>query len=217
MRKFNLLATGLLSVTAFTYHCNEIYKREKEIFDRVNFCLENKEKLSGVYLMQRQPLPQKNVILNAITWLLPYHQSLKIVDKEDLTKSRQIGLSIVDVDDNDLSNLPLYKRLLHKHLSSEFVLHVGGFYDEVNGLDFSIPIECWYDYKAKFGHYPSINVNELNKLTITKSELGSDNDLQVHQAIFGLPKVDSSGSFVFTTCRSEVMSLVRKAELNSTN
>lgn len=193
MKKLGLFVAGALGIA---YHNNEIYKREKETFDRINFCLNNKEKLSGVYLLQRQSFP--NEFYNIVAWLSPYHQSLKIVNKDNV--SRQVGISITDDD-----------QLFYK--KAEFVLHVGGRYDDINDLDFAIPIECWYDYKAKYGHYPNIDVEKLNKLTITRSEPNPDN-LPIHQVIFGLPKRDLNGDFVFTTCRSEVMHMVRSAEID---
>lgn len=71
--------------------------------------------------------------------------------------------------------------------------------------------ECWIDYKQKYGHYPeNIDIELLNKLTITRLE----NSKAVETITFGKPKFDLNGDFVITTCRSEIMRVIRMSERN---
>jgi hypothetical protein len=167
---------------------------DREVYARMNFLLQNKTKLSGVYLQQRHPFGS----LWYLQWLLPYHQSLKIVNEDGTF--RQVGLGRTH---NETFNF-----------QSEFILHKGGNYDKLAELEMSIPIEAWLDYKKKYGHYPeNINVNILNQKTLTREEAGPD--VPIFTVIFGTPGRDLSDKFIFNTCRSAAMNKIRETELEN--
>ena len=182
--------TGLAMAYIYDKH-----NYEKELFNQFNYLLQNETKLSGVYLQQRQPWN----FFWYITWALPYHQSLKIVQKDGTI--RHVGLGRTD------SNI--FSR------ETGFVLHEGEKYIKLNGQETSIPIECWVDYKRKFGHFPSnINIEELNKITLTKKEAGSNDS--VYRETFGRLTKDLNNDIIFVSCRSSVMYAIREEELRRT-
>ncbi len=160
----------------------------------MNYLLQNNKSLSGVYLQQRQPFSS----LWFIRWVLPYHQSLKIVQTDK--SIRHVGLG----------------RTSEHHglfdLETEFILHKGGEYNKLNEYEISFPIECWVDYKRKYGHFPeNINVDELNKITITRDETTNFSD--IYKTMLGKPSRDNNGDFILTSYRSAVMYAIREEEL----
>lgn len=170
---------------------------DKELFDRINYLLQNNIKTSGVYLQQRQPFG----FLWYVQWLLPYHQSLKILQPDG--KFRHVGLG------------GSKERKGFFDMTSEFVLHKGGNYETLGHFESSIPIECWVDYKRKFGHFPeNINVDTLNKLTVTREE-ATDNT-QIYTVTYGKFSKDLNGDPIVVSCRSVIVDVVRKEELSRT-
>lgn len=179
---------------AATY-CYRKHMYEKALFTRMNYLLQNNTKLSGVYLQQRQPFG----FLWFIQWLLPYHQSLKIIQKDG--NIRHVGLG----------RSPVHKSFFD--FTSEFILHKGGSYDKLNKYEISFPVEAWVDYKKKYGHFPeNINVNELNKITMTREEAIEDSS-RIYKTTCGKPITDENGDFVITSCRSAVMYAIHEEEL----
>jgi hypothetical protein len=203
MKKLLSLAGVVGFGTTTVYYFHEKHKYDKDMFDQINLLLSSDKKLSGVYLMQRQPFG----LSQFITSLLPYHQSIKIVNEDG--SIRHVGLAKVDGT--------LFAPIC------EFVLHKGGRYETLNKRELCIPIEAWVDYKRKFGHFPSdIDVNLLNEITMTRSEvLGAGVNQQrlnnLYKVQFGLPSRDLNGDFILTTCRSAVMNAVRTEEVRRLN
>lgn len=173
-------------------YCYKKHLYEKELFNQYNYLLQNNVKLSGVYLQQRQAFG----FLWYVHWLLPYHQSLKIVQKDGTIRHVGLGKS---------NNDPLDRH-------SEFTLHEGKHYEGLSDSELSIPIECWVDYKRKYGNFPSnINIESLNKITTTEKEK-SEGD-SVYKIKFGQPHRDQNGDFMMASCRSAVMHAIREEEL----
>lgn len=191
-----LLYGTCITGTAILY-CYQKHMYEKELFTRMNYLLQNKIPLSGVYLQQRQPFGS----IWFIHWIMPYHQSLKIMQKDG--SIRHVGLG---------------RNPEHKHfydLSSEFILHKGVEYNRLSEYEISFPIECWVDYKRKYGKFPeNIDINKLNEITMTREEATSKDLPNIYKTIFSKPTKDDNNDFVFTSCRSAVMYAIRKEELN---
>lgn len=78
--------------------------------------MKNNDKLSGVYLQQRQPFGK----LKMLTWLLPYHQSLKI-----------------RLADGTVRHIGLAKSKIDKMINSEFTSHDTEEYKYLNEYEFS--------------------------------------------------------------------------------
>lgn len=188
---------GLLCVAGTTslYLYNKHFY-EMELLNQYNYLLQNEVKLSGVFLQQRQPFGS----LWFVNWLLPYHQSLKIVQKDGTI--RHVGLG--RTDDERFSR------------ETGFVLHEGEKYDKLSSYETSMPIECWVEYKRKFGHFPSnIDIDILNNITLTKKEaLPTD---KIYRETFGRLARDHNGEPVIVTCRSSVMYAIREEELRRIN
>lgn len=181
-------------ISALYFYQNHMY--EKELFTRMNYLLQNNMKLSGVYLQQRQPFSY----LWFIRWVLPYHQSLKIVQKDGSV--RHVGLGRNSKHNSFFD------------LKTEFILHKGEDYNKLNEYEISFPIECWVDYKRKYDHFPeNINVDQLNKITMTREEATKEELVYIYKTIFGKPTRDNNGDFVITSCRSAVMYAIRGEEL----
>lgn len=184
-------------VILFSGYCYQKHMYEKEMFMRMNYLLQNKVKLSGVYLQQRQPFG----FLWFIQWLLPYHQSLKIIQEDGSIRHIGLGKSVLSKGIFDLI--------------SEFVLHEGEKYERLEKYEKSFPIECWVDYMRKFGHYPEIDINKLNEITMTRKEAKNDEELsQIYITKYGKPARDDNGNFIITTCRSAVMWAIYHADKN---
>lgn len=174
---------------------------EKELFDRMNYLLQNNVQLSGIYLQQRPPFG----FLWYVQWLLPYHQSIMI--KQPDGSIRHVGLALIG------------KGIFNRE--SAFVIHKGGPYETLNKLDSSIPIEAWVDYKEKYGHYPeNLDSSVLKQYTLTHEEAvepeadpyDRDNVFTTQCGKFYWDETDGSPRFV--SCRSAVMDAVRKTELH---
>lgn len=179
--------TGLASAYLYEKHFYE-----KELLNRYNELLESETKLSGVYLQQRQPFGS----FGYFSWLLPYHQSLKIVQLDGTI--RQVGLG----------------KTGGERFSREtgFVLHEGERYNQLNSYEISIPIECWVDYNRKFGHYPgTIDIGKLNKITLTQKEAQPNET--VYKETFGRFARDHNDDPILVSCRSAVMYAIREEEL----
>ena len=189
-----LSAIVITSTTALYFYNKHMY--EKELFAQMNYLLHNEIKLSGVYLQQRQPFG----FLWYVQWILPYHQSLKIIDKDG--NIRQVGLG------KNSNNKEFFNR------ESEFVLHKGDKYDKLNDYEISIPIECWVDYKRKFGQFPkNVNVELLNKITMTREEANDDSVNNIYKTTCGNITRDINDDVVIISCRSAVMDVIRLEEL----
>lgn len=195
---FNKKIVGVATLTSmFALYCYNEHMYKKELFSQMNYLLQNKVELSGVYLQQRQPFG----FLWYIQWLLPYHQSLKIIHKDGTV--RHVGLG-KHKNNNDFLNM-----------ESEFILHKGGNYETLNNYETSIPIECWVEYKWKFGKFPeNINVAKLNEITMTREE--TTNETELYKVQFGKPSRDLNNDFVITSCRSAVTYAIRTEELSRT-
>ena len=186
-----LSAIVITSTTALYFYNKHMY--EKELFAQMNYLLHNEIKLSGVYLQQRQPFG----FLWYVQWILPYHQSLKIIDKDG--NIRQVGLG------KNSNNKEFFNR------ESEFVLHKGDKYDKLNDYEISIPIECWVDYKRKFGQFPkNVNVELLNKITMTREEANDDSVNNIYKTTCGNITRDINDDVVII---SAVMDVIRLEEL----
>lgn len=182
-----VVLAGMASAYLYNKH---LY--EKELFNQFNHLLQNETKLSGVYLQQRQPFG----FLWYFNFLLPYHQSLKIIQKDGTV--RHVGLGKTDGD----------------YFSREtgFVLHEGEKYDNLSNYEISIPIECWVEYQRKFGHFPNgTEIKELNKITITQKEalIGES----VYKETFGRLTKDHNNDIILVSCRSAVMYAIREEEM----
>lgn len=180
-------ATGL-----FAFYCHRKHLYEQELFDRYNYLIQNKVDISGVFLQQRLPFGKF-----WLQWALPYHQSLKINQKDGSV--RLVGLG--------RPNGTMFDK------NAEFVLHKGNKYAILNELDSSIPIECWVDYKREYGHYPeNIDVEQLNKITMTREEASEDNLNNLYKTKVGEIAWDSKNRPFVTSCRSSVMDAIRSEE-----
>ena len=173
---------GFFSATFLTSsYFYDKHQYEKELYGRMVYLMENNVELSGVYLQQRQAFG----MIGYFQWLIPYHQSLKIVDKET-GQVRHVGLGGVG------------------GLNSEFVLHDKEKYAYVNSCESSIPIECNVDYFRKTGHFPeNVNANELNKITITSEE--NKENLPQYKTIFGSIINGIDGQKTVSTCNSAIL------------
>jgi hypothetical protein len=193
LKKFiNKKTVGLVCTagTASVYLYNK-HTYEQELFNRYNGLLENKEPLSGVYLQQRQPFGFHSYF----AWLLPYHQSLKITQRDGTV--RHVGLG--------------KNRSSQFSMESEFVFHEGSKYDSLKQFEVSMPIECWVDFKRKFGHYPSnIDIEILNEITKTRKEALEGEE--IYHVVFGKITKDMSGEIVINSCRSAVMYAIKEEE-----
>lgn len=201
LSKAKLLGVGCVLGVSAAY-CYKKHLYEKKLFDRINYLLKNEAELSGVYLHQRPPFG----FLWYVQWLLPYHQSLVIVQKDG--SERHVGLGRIGDG--------FFNR------ESGFILHNGEKYDKLNKLDSSIPIEAWIDYEEKFGHYPSnIDVKMLNNFTMTSeeaSEPGTDpyDGENLHRVKCGeFYRDPTDNSPRFRSCRSSVMDAIRFSEICS--
>ena len=187
------------------FHEKHVY--DMELLNRMNF-IHAEEKAgrmttSGIYLQQRQPFG----FLWLIQWWLPYHQSLKIeipntADPTVLTV-RQVGLG----------NSPIKTSFFD--WTSEFILHEGIKYEQLNKSEMSIPIEAWVDYKRLYGHYPmNINPKVLNQVTMTRHEAGNDANAvkNLYHVNYGSFTKDNDGNRHICSCRSAVMYAVRETE-----
>lgn len=196
------IAVGVvtLGVTSTYFYKQHLY--EKELFDRMNYLLQHPEELSGVYIQLRRP----NILFpRYFQSILPHHQSLKMI-LDDGT-FRQVGLGKSNSDSNSNS-----------WLESEFVLHKGDKYELLNQIEISLPIECWVDYKRKFGHWPKdINIMTLIEITKTREEAKVDDVNNLYRATFGKMARDDNGDFIFTSCRSAAMYAIREEEKRRLN
>ena len=197
MSRLKNLALVIAVIGTTTSYFYKKHQYDKELMDRMNYVMieisQGKRELSGVYLQQRQPFS----FLWCVQWLLPYHQSLKIIQKDGTIRN------VV------LSRNPNPKSFAD--LTSEFVLHEGEKYDGLNQSEMSYPIECWVDYYRKYDHYPeNIDIQLLKEITITRSET---TDLsKLFQTTFGFPLIDDTGHWRFQSCRSAVMDALRTHE-----
>lgn len=183
-------------ITSFYFYKKHLY--EKEMLDQYKYLLENNIKISNVYIQQRQAFP----LLWYIQWLIPYHQSIKIV-KPDGT-IRHIGLA----------KSPHPKNFWD--FTSEFVSHLTPAYAKLNTHEQSIPVECCVDFKRAFGHFPTdLDLEKLDQITMTRAEakdLKLDPDKVIYKTIFGSVFKGLHGRWVMSTCQYAVMQAIRKAE-----
>lgn len=94
--------------------------------------------------------------------------------------------------DGTVRHIGLAKSKIDKMINSEFTSHDTEEYKYLNDYPENIDIEL------------------LNKLTITRLE----DSKAVETITFGKPKFDLNGDFVITTCRSEIMRVIRMSERN---
>jgi hypothetical protein len=180
-------ATGI-----FAFYCHKKHLYEKELFDRYNYLIENKVDLSGVFLRQRLPFGKF-----WLQWVLPYHQSLEIVQKDGSVRHTGLGRPHGGMFDK----------------AAEWVLHKGSNYTILNALDSKIPVEVWVDYKREFGHYPeNIDVERLNEITMTREEASKNGSDNFHTTEIGKIMWDLKGRPYVTSCRSAVMDAIRSEE-----
>jgi hypothetical protein len=195
-KKIVLVGTCIVAASSYSY---KMHMYEKEMFDQYNYLLSNNAKLSGVYVQQRQAFP----ILLYIQWLLPYHQSLKFINKDSTI--RQVGLG-------RSSNKKSFF-----DFTSEFVSHTTKKYLGLELYERSVPIECWVDYKRIFGHFPSdINVGKLKELTMTREEaVEKQIDVKnIYTTTFGSLIFGIYGKYVTSTCNYALIHVVRTEELS---
>lgn len=184
------ILTGISIAGIVSYYNYNRHMYERELFNRMNEVIQGKVKLSGVYLQQRQAFSW----LWYVQWLLPYHQSLKIVNPLTGEMIRHIGL-------NHAKN--------GGFLTSSFGSHTNLEYNYLNRFESSIPIECWVDYYHQMGHYPeNIDVSMLNRITATEDE--SPN---AYKTQFGSFIKLPNGSTTFSSCQSAIMRAIMIEEL----
>lgn len=189
------LATGGTAGLAYYFYDKHMY--QKELYDRMIYVMTHKVPLSGVRLQQRGAFPA----FGPFTWVFPfYHQSLQFVDPETDTVIRQVGLG--------------KNKNAHKwwDLRSEFVSHRNKVYKYLNRFETSIPIECWVDYKRRYGHYPeNIDVKVLTELTRTRDE--SKSELPFYETVYLAPIKTLDDTWTLSSCQSAVWHVIRKEEL----
>ena len=182
-------ATCAVGMTGSIVYFHNKHKYEQEMFRRMNELLQARAQLSGVYIHQRQAFR----FLWYLQWLVPYHQSIKMVTPK---RTRHVGLG------------PHRREGLCTFYSC-FVQHEGPSYDDLNRHDIPIPIECWVDYYYKFGHYPEAPDPELlTALTATPAESEKFYETRF-LSIIRYP----DGTTTTSTCRSAVMNLIYKERL----
>ncbi len=189
------LATGGATVLSYYFYKKHLY--EKELYDRMNHIMTHKIPLSGVRLQQRGAFPS----FGPVTWLFPwYHQSLLFLDPDNGKVIRHVGLG----QNAEASGF--------FDLRSEFVSHRGKVYKYLNRFEKSFPIECWVDYKHKYGHYPeNIDVQVLTELTRTRKDPESNSSF--YQTWYLKPIKDIDGNWTVSSCQSAVWFVIRKEEL----
>ena len=173
-----VFCSGFTSTYFFFRHMHE-----KRFLERMNTLLNEEIKLSGIYLQQRQPFG----FLGFLSWLLPYHQSIKIKMADGTVK--HMGLA--------------KNKTANGWRDVKFIEHNGGNYDKLNTYEISIPIECWVDYERKFGTFPE----KLDKEILLEKIKG-------YEGKFGTIGFDLNGDFRFLTCRSAVRDVIRQTEID---
>lgn len=200
IKKMISITAGLFAASTYSYNRHML---DKEQTDRYNHLIDKISKgeiiLSNVWVQQRQPFP----IFAYFQWLLPYHQSLKILNKDGTVRHVGLGASIVK------------KSFLDR--TSEFVSHQTKKYFGLELYEKSIPIEAWVPYKQKFGHYPSnIDVDKLKEITMTREESlmnGLNPKDNIYSTKFGSLIFGIYGKWVTVTCNYALLEAVRKEEL----
>ena len=194
-KKTGLAGIGIATLSSYSY---KKHMYEKEMIDQYNYLLTNNVKLSGAYIQQRQAFPA----LWYIQWLIPYHQSLKICNPDGTV--RQVGLG----------RSPTAKSFFD--FTSEFVSHLTKKYLGLEVCEKSVPIECWVDFKQKFGHFPSnVNLESLKQLTMTREEAIEKkiDPSNIYTTTFGSLKLGIYGKWVSVTCNYALLCMVREEEL----
>lgn len=179
IKKIFCIGVGSGMLAYYSYSC---HRYNQDLYDRMLYLLEHKVELSGVYLQQRQSFG----FIGYLQWLIPYHQSLKIIlPTPDGNKERHVGLGGVG------------------GLTSEFVLHNKEKYEYFNKFETSLPIECCVEYYRKTGHFPeNVNPVELNKITATTEENTGN---PVYNTTFGSIVTGIDGKKTISTCQSAVL------------
>lgn len=201
MRLYSRIAGGFFMGSTASFYFYKKHMYEQEMFNQINHLCRDK---SGIYIQQRQAFPNWWFI----QWLIPYHQSLKIVDSKT-GKIRHIGLG-------QSPNVPSWSR------SSEFVHHKGAKFDWLSRYEVSIPIEMWVDYKRRYNHFPQdevhIDVDILNAITRCDGEehLNEGVGVDRYKTKFLSRVTNDLGQTEFSTCRTTVLDALHKAEVMTT-
>lgn len=217
LRRYMLVGFGIGSSIVTidiikTYHKKQ-HLYHKELINRLNEVHTSGKPLSGVYLHVRPPFPQ----LGSLSYLLPYHWSLSIRE-QSLTNQEDLITSNYD-------NLRKYRHVGLQRAPNQgffgrvaiFGSHLDDKYNHVNATEYIIPIECWIEYKQKYGHYPgdegSISQELLNEFTITLDEIKSNQEnTNVREYIFG-----QYINHDFVTCRSVTLEAIRYASIHKSD
>jgi len=198
------IGSSIVMIDIIKIHYEKQHLYHKTLINRLNEVYTSEKSLSGVYLHIRPPFPQ----LGSLSYILPYHWSLSIkniensnIPNNNLTKYRHVGLQRAP-------NQGMFGRI------AVFGSHHDDKYKHVNATEYIIPIECWIEYKQKYGHYPgdesSISQELLNEFTITLDEIKSNNIIltgyNTREYIFG-KYINNE----FVTCRSVTLEAIRYA------
>lgn len=210
LRRFMIFGFGIgssiVTINTIKLHQKNQHQYHKELINRIHEVYSSDKPTSGIYLHIRPPFPQ----LGSFSYLLPYHWSLSIVpnhnkpmpihypntNAENNVKHRHVGLQ-------RSPNQGIFGR------KAVFGSHLDDRYQIANTSEYIIPIECWIEYKTKYGHYPgdenTISQELLNEFTITHDELKSNTD-NLREFDFGKY---INGEFV--TCRSVTLEAIHYA------
>lgn len=197
------LLGGAFSAFAISGYFYKKHMYELEMFNQMNKLFADSSK-SGIFVQQRQAFPS----LGFIQWLIPYHQSLKIVDKRNGT-TRHIGLG-------QPPNAGYFSR------DCQFIHHTGDKFDWLNRYEVSIPIEIWVPYKRKYGYFPqekvAIDIDILNAVTRCADEehLNKEVGVELYQTKFLsiISETDETGvtQHEISTCQTAVMHALQLSE-----
>lgn len=195
-KKITVACVGVILCSSYSY---KKHMYTKEMLDQYNYLLVNKVPLSGIYVQQRHPFP----FLQYISWLMPYHQSLKFVNTNGIIRHVGLGRS------------PNKKSFFD--MTSEFVSHRTKKYYGLELYEKSVPLEVWVDYKYIFGHFPeNVNVETLKRLTMTSEEaieLKMNPDKDIYTTTFGSLIFGIYGKWIPSTCNYALLQAVRTEEL----
>lgn len=200
------VGSSIVTINIIKLYREKQHQYHKELINRIHEVYSSEKPTSGIYLHIRPPFPQ----LGSLSYLLPYHWSISIIpnhNKPILTNHhyshtnanyRHVGLQRAP-------NQGMFGR------KAVFGSHHHDRYQNANKSEYIIPIECWIEYKQKYGHYPgdkgTISQELLNEFTITYDET-TPNSQNVREYIFG--------QFInneFVTCRSVTLEAIHYASL----
>jgi len=198
------IGAGTTALISNYFYRTHLYN--KKIIDSYNKCIQsgtiNLNTKETVYVCMRQAFPG----LKLLKWIIPYHVSLEIIDKDGNTRHVGIGES------------PTRSRWFDT--TSEFRFHTGPDYEYLNNFEMKVRLECWPDYEIEYGEeLPAIPliIDKLNALTITREEAiaqGKPLDT-LYMVPFGKPTYTPGGRIALYTCHYAVLTVLREAVMKS--